>query len=53
MRFLLGILVGYSLRGKQKRLIRFLVAIAIIVYIVLPAFALLELRLDVQHEAFV
>jgi len=50
MRFLLGVLVGYSIRGKQKRLIRFLVAVAIIVYIVLPAVALLALRLDVQHE---
>jgi beta-lactam-binding protein with PASTA domain len=50
MRFLLGVLVGYSIRGKQKRLIRFLVALAIIVYIVLPAVALLALRLDVEHE---
>ena len=50
MRFLLGVLVGYSLRGKQKRLIRFLVALAILVYIVVPAGALLALRLDIQHE---
>ena len=50
MRFLLGVLVGYSLRGKQKRLVRFLVVLAIVFYIVLPAVALLALRLDVQHE---
>jgi len=50
MRFLLGVLVGYTIRGKQKRLIRFLVALAFIVYIVLPAVALLALRLDVEHE---
>ena len=28
MRFLLGVLVGYTLRGKQKLLIRFLVTLA-------------------------
>ena len=50
MRFLLGVLVGYSVRGKQTRLIRFLVALAIVFDIVLPAVALLALRLDVEHE---
>jgi beta-lactam-binding protein with PASTA domain len=50
MRFLLGVLVGYSLRGKQKLLIRFLVTLALFVYVVLPATALLALRLDVQRE---
>ena len=50
MRFLLGVLVGYSLRGKQKLLIRFLVTLALVVYVVLPATALLALRLDVQRE---
>jgi hypothetical protein len=29
MRFLLGVLVGYSLRGKQKLLIRFLGTLAL------------------------
>src|SRR6185369_6740256 len=50
MRFLLGVLVGYTLRGKQKLLIRFLVTLALVVYVVVPAIALLGLRLDVQRE---
>jgi beta-lactam-binding protein with PASTA domain len=50
MRFLLGALVGYSLRGKQKLLIRFLVTLALVVYVVIPAIALLGLSLDVQRE---
>jgi beta-lactam-binding protein with PASTA domain len=50
MRFLLGVLVGYSLRGKQKLLIRFLVTLALVVYVVVPAIALLGLHLDVQRE---
>ena len=50
MRFLLGVLVGYSLRGKQKLLIRFLVTLALVVYVVLPAIALLGLSIDVQRE---
>ena len=50
MRFLLGVLVGYTVRGKQKLLIRFLVTLALVVYVVLPAIALLALGLDVQRE---
>ena len=50
MRFLLGVLVGHSLRGKQKLLIRFLVTLALVVYVVIPALALLGLSLDVQRE---
>jgi beta-lactam-binding protein with PASTA domain len=50
MRFLLGVLVGYSMRGKQKRLITILASLAFIVYIVLPATALLALYLDVPRE---
>jgi len=50
MRFLLGVLVGYTLRGKQKLLIRFLVTLALIVYVVIPAIALLGLSIDVQRE---
>ena len=50
MRFLLGVLVGYFLRGKQKLLIRFLVTLALVVYVVIPATALLALHLDVQRE---
>ena len=50
MRFLLGVLVGYTVRGKQKLLIRVLVTLALVVYVVLPAIALLGLSLDVQRE---
>jgi len=54
MRFLLGVLVGYTLRGKHKLLIRVLVTL-LVVYVVLsavvlPAIALLALSLDVQRE---
>jgi beta-lactam-binding protein with PASTA domain len=55
MRFLLGVVVGYGLRGKQKPLIIGLATVAFILYIILtcvalPAVALLALRLDVEHE---
>jgi beta-lactam-binding protein with PASTA domain len=50
MRFLLGVLVGYSMRGKKKLLITVLATIVFIVYIILPAAALLALYLDLQHE---
>ena len=55
MRFLFGVLVGYSMRGKERRLIIGLATVAFILYIILtcvalPAIALLALRLDVQHE---
>lgn len=54
MRFLLGVLVGYSLRGKQKSLIRVLVTLLVVCVvlsaIVLPAIALLGLSIDVQRE---
>jgi len=50
MRFLLGVLVGYTVRGKQKLLIGVLVTLALVVYVVIPAIALLALRLDVQRE---
>ena|SRR5215213_1664237 len=50
MRFLLGVLVGYTLRGKQKLLVRFLVTLALVVYVVIPTIALLGLSIDVQRE---
>ncbi len=50
MRFLLGVLVGYSMRGNQKLLIRVHATIALTVYIIVPAIALLALHLDVQKE---
>jgi hypothetical protein len=50
MRFILGVLVGYSMRGNEKRLITVLATMAFIVYIVLPAIMLLALSLDVKKE---
>ena len=54
MRFLLGVLVGYTVRGKHKLLIRVLVTLLVVYVIlsavVLPAIALLALSLDVQRE---
>jgi len=47
MRFLLGVLVGYTLRDKHKLLIGILVTLMLVVYVILPAIALLALRLDV------
>src|SRR5215203_4561560 len=54
MRFLLGVLVGYTVRDKQKLLIKVLVTL-LVVYVVLwavvlPAIALLVLSLDVERE---
>src|SRR5215217_2695550 len=54
MRFLLGVLVGYTVRGKQKLLIKVLVTLVVVFVVlpavVLPAIALLALRIDVQRE---
>ena len=50
MRFILGLLVGYSIRGKQRLLIATLTAIAVSCFIVLPAIALSLLALDVRRE---
>jgi hypothetical protein len=50
MRSLLGVLLGHSMRGKKRPLIRVLTASAFIVYVVMPAIALLTLLLDVQSE---
>ena len=50
MRFLLGVLLGYSMRGKRRPLITVLTALAFIVYVLIPGIALLALRLDVQRE---
>ena len=50
MRFLLGVLVGYCLRGKQRLLIATLAAIAFVCFIVLPAIALSQLALSVRRE---
>jgi len=50
MRFILGVLVGYIIRGREKRLITVLATIAFIVYIIVPAIMLLALSLDVKKE---
>ena len=51
MRFLLGVLVGYSMRGKKKLLITILATVAFfVVYIILPA-VLLVLSLDIKRSA--
>jgi beta-lactam-binding protein with PASTA domain len=50
MRFILGLLVGYCIRGKQRLLIAILTAIAVGYFIVLPAIALSLLALDVRRE---
>jgi beta-lactam-binding protein with PASTA domain len=53
MRFLLGLLLGYSIRGKKPLLIATLTAIAFVAFvcfIVLPAIALLTLAVDVRRE---
>lgn len=50
MRFLLGVLLGYSMRDKRRPLITVLTALAFIVYVFIPGIALLALRLDVQRE---
>jgi beta-lactam-binding protein with PASTA domain len=54
MKFLLGVLVGYTVRGKHKLLIRVLVTLLVVyvvlLSVVLPAIALLALSLDVQRE---
>jgi beta-lactam-binding protein with PASTA domain len=54
MRFLFGVLFGYSMRRKEKSLLILLATIAFIVYIVVPTIifsvALLALSLDVRHE---
>jgi beta-lactam-binding protein with PASTA domain len=50
MRFILGLLVGYSIRGSQRLLIATLSAIVVGCFIVLPAIALSLLALDVRRE---
>jgi beta-lactam-binding protein with PASTA domain len=51
MRFLLGVPVGYSMRGKEKLLLTtVLAAIVFFVYIILPAIMLLALSLDMKKE---
>ena len=50
MRFILGLLVGYCIRGKQRLLIGTLTAVAIVCFIVVPAIALSLLAISVRRE---
>ena len=53
MRFMLGLLLGYCIRGKKRLLIAILTVNAIICFIcflVLPAIALSQLALSVRRE---
>jgi beta-lactam-binding protein with PASTA domain len=50
MSFLLGLLLGYSMRGNKRRLIATLTAIAVLCFIVLPAIALISLAISVRRE---
>src|SRR6476661_9218329 len=54
MRFLLGVLIGYTIRGKHRLLIKVLVTLLVVCVVlsavVIPALALLGLSLDVQRE---
>jgi beta-lactam-binding protein with PASTA domain len=50
MRFLLGLLLGYSIRGRKPLVIATLTAIAFVCFIVLPAIALIPLATSVRRE---
>ena len=50
MRFILGLLLGYCIRGKKRLLIATLTATAIVCFIVLPAIALSQLAISVRRE---
>jgi beta-lactam-binding protein with PASTA domain len=50
MRFILGLLLGYCIRGRKPLLIATLSAIAVVCFIVLPVIALSLLALDVRRE---
>ena len=53
MRFLLGLLLGYSISGKKPLLVVTLTAIAFVAFvcfIVLPAIALIPLAISVRRE---
>lgn len=50
MRFILGVLVGYHMRGKKRLLITTLTVLALICFVVLPAIALSMLGLSVMRE---
>jgi len=50
MRFILGLLLGYCIRGKKHLLAATLTVIAVVCFIVLPAIAITQLALAVKRE---
>jgi beta-lactam-binding protein with PASTA domain len=50
MRFLLGVFVGYNLRGRNNLLFTVLAVVVLIEYVIVPTGALVALHLDVQRE---
>jgi beta-lactam-binding protein with PASTA domain len=50
MRFVLGLLLGYCIRGKKPLLAATLSVIAVVCFIILPAIALSQLALSVRRE---
>jgi beta-lactam-binding protein with PASTA domain len=50
MRFILGFLLGYCIRGRKPLLVATLSAIALVGFIVLPAIALSQLAISVRRE---
>ena len=50
MTFILGLLLGYCMRGRKRLLIATLTAIAVVCFIVLPAIALIPLAISVRRE---
>ena len=50
MRFILGLLLGYSIRGNKRLLMATLTTIAVVCFIVLPAIALSQLAISVRRE---
>lgn len=50
MRFSLGLLVGYCMRGKEQLLITTLAITTFVVFVGLPAIALTGLAISVQHR---
>jgi PD-(D/E)XK nuclease superfamily protein/PASTA domain-containing protein len=50
MRFILGFLLGYCLRGRKPLLVATLSAIATVCFIVLPVIALSQLAISVRRE---
>jgi uncharacterized membrane protein YhaH (DUF805 family) len=50
MRFVLGFLLGYYIRGNKPVLAATLTVIAVVFFIILPAMALSQLALSVRRE---